>query len=262
MRKIIISIIIVNIAIALFFTFSLTKKELKVNTVESGTNVVKTIEYSREDVEDWYYTYCLAGVELPVNSEETRIKYANAVEKFANKYEIVERRTVSKIVYIESKYKRMRISYFRKVEVSNGVLVTNKIAIAYGPMQVRPKFWGHVPYNLDTNLSRNLRNSKHQTEELLRILQTIRWGIETGCFVFKVYLDKNKGNYPHALTDYNAGQNSDNARDIKRRKISNKYVDWVYNGELERQLDFWFSDRWNFYNTDYSIMEAKYIANH
>jgi hypothetical protein len=192
-------------------------------------------QYSKKDVEDYYYTYYLAGIIRPVNSEERRTDYANAVEEFSSKYG-EESRVVSRIIFKESQYKRLRKSYEVRM-ISNQEV---KVVIACGPMAVRPYYWGHVPYKLSSRLRDRMLYSKNPTEEVIAALCQVRLGIESGCFVLSNYLHKNKWDYRHALTDYWAGQNSQQAKDMKRRNKSNHYVNAIYDGEIDVQIRKWY----------------------
>jgi soluble lytic murein transglycosylase-like protein len=89
--------------------------------------------------------------------------------------------------------------------------------IAFGAMGVRPKYWSHVLYRIDTNLIQYLETE----QDHIKYLKRIGYGIEVGSYVMRHYLDRNDNNYPLALIGYWAGMNS---KEYRRAKRSDEYL--------------------------------------
>ena len=117
-------------------------------------------------------------------------RYTQCIYKYSDKYGL-DPILIARQIYKESRFKHT---------------ASNKWG-AFGPMQVRVKFWKHVLYRIDNgDLGKYLLS--RATIDHSRYFKRIGYGIESGCYIMS-HASKKYKSYPLALVSYWTGGSSD-----------------------------------------------------
>ena len=178
----------------------------------ASNNAIKLDNEIKEAKEKWWYVYKLSRKR---NSEKTAVKYANAIEKFSYIYNL-DSVVVANQIFKESKFKRhAKSKRITKTGETN--------YIAYGPAQIRPKYWGHLLYRVD-NGKLSGRLNKITEEQKLYYYHVIEYAVEMQCYIMRYYLDRFEDDYEIALLAYWSGSNSWQFRHWSKKPHKNHYV--------------------------------------
>ena len=162
----------------------------------------QSVEYRIDKVRQYIYNNSTFSADI-------NERYAAVIYQYSGDYGLEPMR-IAKQVWTESRFKWYAYNS----------------AGAYGPMQIRPKFWSHILYRVDDGkLAKMLLNS--DKPEYKKYFMRIGYGVEAGCIIMAYLKKRNDYDYRMALVEYWAGSSSEEyskAKSSERYLTSLKYI--------------------------------------
>ena len=142
-------------------------------------------------------------------SAEHNDRYVDVIYKYSGEYGL-DPLLIARQVWYESRFKWYAYN----------------VIGAYGPMQIRPKFWSHILYHVDDG-KLGMYLLKKESPKYHRYFMRIGYGVEAGCMIMAHLKKLNDYDYRLALIEYWAGRQSDYYKRAQRSKTYAKTIPYV-----------------------------------